>query len=131
MKVVGLNKVFLSRRAGFRMLRYRVPEVWVLAGLLVLLFGVGERVVGLADPSAGLPLKLTWLFVLQGVIVFFGALALCWWLLQRAWFVLGLPAVSSLVVYFEDLELWQKLGFYFASFALLVLALVGCLIAIC
>ncbi len=72
-----------------------------------------------------------WLLILLALLVFLMAVALNWWLLQRFWFFLGLPALGLMVSQFKSLELWQQLGFYWASFALLLLVSTMCLMAIC
>ncbi|MCD0487911.1 hypothetical protein LPB86_06705 [Pedobacter sp. MC2016-14] len=133
MRMISLKQPF---NAWYRLKKllaqvFKIPQPWFLFGILLLLFTMSEKLIGLTDPSAGLPLKLTWLFMMQGLIAFSIILLLCWYLMQQFWMLLGLPALNSLIVHFDKLKLCQKLGFYFALFALLVLASVGCLIAIC
>ncbi|MOA37162.1 hypothetical protein D3C78_1587350 [compost metagenome] len=55
---------------------------------------------------------------------------LCWWLLHRFWLSLGLPDTGSMVSQFKALESWQQLSFLWASFALLLLTMLGVLSAI-
>ena len=110
---------------------FKIPHPWMLFTVILMLFTLGEKLISVTDPTAGLPLKLTWLFMLQGLMVFMLILVVCWYLMQQFWSVLGLPDLNSLVFQFKQLQLCQKLGFYFACYALLVLASVGCLIAIC
>lgn len=115
----------------FEKLRPLGPEAWMVFALLLLIFILGQCTLGITDPDVLLPVNLTWLFVLQGMLVFLMVLALCWFLLGRFWAAAGLPDFESMVVQFNKLELWMQLGFYVALFALLVFAAVACLIAIC
>jgi hypothetical protein len=82
-----------------------------------------DNTIGYIDPSI-------WLLVLLAIICFLIILPLSWWLLQRIWRVLNLPSLELMVSQFKFLEVWQQLGFYFACFALLLLAGVGCLVAV-
>ncbi|MES2455598.1 MAG: hypothetical protein V4594_08665 [Bacteroidota bacterium] len=67
------------------------------------------------------------LMVVLGLISFLILLELVWWLLNRFWLRLGLPGLEVLVIYYRRMEVWQQVMFYWASFALLLLAGVGCL----
>jgi hypothetical protein len=69
------------------------------------------------------------LMVLLSLISFLLVLGLCWWLLKRFWIIADLPALGTMVLQFKTLELWEQLKFSFALFALLLLAGVGCLMA--
>ncbi len=109
----------------------KMPKLWLLPGLLLLLWFAGRSLILMSDPTAGLGDQDAWLYMLQGLLVFMMVVPLSWWLLQRFWMALGLPSITGLIVHFKDLEPWQKLVFYFSSYALLLLAAVGCLIAIC
>jgi len=73
----------------------------------------------------------TWLYIMMSIICFVLVLWLCWYLLNRFWEIIGLPALGDMVLQFNTLKLWQQLGFYWLSFALLLLAAVMCLAAIC
>lgn len=83
------------------------------------------------DPVAGYVDPSIWLLILISLICFKAVLFLSFWILKAAWSSLGLPALSNMVLHFKRLTLCQQFGFYYASFALLLLAGVGCLIAIC
>jgi hypothetical protein len=72
-----------------------------------------------------------WLLIVLSIICFLALTALCWWILEIFWKGLQLPSFYSLMFNFKLLTPWFQLGFYWASFALLLLAAVGCLIAIC
>lgn len=83
------------------------------------------------DETAGNIDQSIWLLVLLSLISFLLVVGLCWWLLQRVWQLIGLPLFSDMVSQFNTLLLWQQLSFYWASFALLLLAASVCLAAIC
>ena len=83
------------------------------------------------DETAGSVDQSIWLLVLLSLIGFLLICGLCWWLLRYFWMVLELPSIKKMVSQFKFLPLWQQLSFYYASFALLLLAAMGCLIAIC
>ena len=72
-----------------------------------------------------------WLLIILSMICFLTITGLCWWLLQRFWQSLGLPAFSKLVSQFNSLESWQQLGLYLFCFALLLFTAIGSLVAIC
>jgi hypothetical protein len=79
---------------------------------------------GYIDPSI-------WLLILIGIICFLMMIALSAWILLRLWVVVGLPAPHKIILQFNYLESCQKLKFLLAAYALLLLAGVGCLVAIC
>ena len=95
--------------------------IWCFAPGLILQF----------DNTAGSIDQSIWLLIILSLISFLLITALCWWLLHRAWSMMGLPSVSTMVSQFNSLTSWQQLGFYWASFVSLLLAALGCLIAIC
>jgi hypothetical protein len=83
------------------------------------------------DETAGNIDQSIWLLILLSLISFLLVAGLCWWLLQRFWSMSGLPSFTKMVSQFNNLALWQQLSFYWASFALLLLAASVCLSAIC
>ena len=89
------------------------------------------EVIHYSDPTAGMVDQGIWMLVIISLICFLLITGLCWWLLKRFWISLDLPSLQLLVSHFKSLELWQQLGFLWASFALLILAAVGSLMAIC
>jgi len=101
---------------------------WI--GLLLLMvvrvfaFPQGNPMDGWIDP-------VIWPLILLSLVCFLGLVGLCWLLMRWFWGMMGLPGFGSMVLQFKSMELWMQLGFYWASFALLVLAAVGCLSAIC
>ncbi|WP_285058415.1 hypothetical protein [Pedobacter ginsengisoli] len=113
-----------------RRVRAGVKKEHTLLGGLLLLWGVSPELMRLLDETSGFIDQSIWLLVLLALISFLLAVGLCWWLLGRFWVSMGLPAFGDMVLHFNRLVLWQKLGFYFASFALLLLSAVGCLAAV-
>lgn len=83
------------------------------------------------DQTAGNIDQSIWLLIILSLISFLLLTALSWWLIQRFWLLAGLPSLSTMVSHFNTLLLWQQLGYYWASFALLLFAAVACLGAIC
>ncbi|MHA4896274.1 hypothetical protein ACXZ1K_16090 [Pedobacter sp. PWIIR3] len=83
------------------------------------------------DPTAGYIDPTIWMLILISLLcvpILVGISAL---LLTQLWKLIGLPAPTNIVSQFNALPSWQKLKFLFASYALLLLAGIGCLIAIC
>ncbi|TCC99436.1 hypothetical protein [Pedobacter hiemivivus] len=103
---------------------------YLLFGLCLLLWPLLQRVIMNWDPMMGVIDPNIWLLILISLICFLIVTGLCWWLLQSFWMALGLPLLTEMVLSFKKLALWQQLGFYWASFALLLLAAVGVLTAI-
>lgn len=83
------------------------------------------------DPAGAVIGQNIWLLLVLGLIAFLLILALCAWLMHLFLLKMGLPNLSLMVSQFKTLELWQQLGFYFASFGLLLAAALACLTAIC
>lgn len=104
---------------------------FVLLPLLVWLWLLLPEWLRQADPSAGSVDQSIWLLIVLGLICFLLICALCWWLLKQAWAVLALPPINTMVPLFNTLTSWQQISLYWASFALLLLAALGCLSAIC
>ena len=130
MKISILKKP-VRRAFSLRVFTLKYAEVYLLFGLLALLWVTGTRALESDPMAAAMDDRNLYLLIIMSLICFLGLLSLCWWLLQIAWRSLKLPAINSLVMDFKDLELWQQLGFVWASFALLLLAAVGSLMAIC
>lgn len=110
----------------------RTPlEIYLLQALLFLFWLVLPVLLRNADATVGSIDQSIWLLILLALICFLLMLGFCWWLLARFWRAMGLPRFNDMVSHFKDLALWQQLGFYYAAFAVLLLAGVGCLAAIC
>ena len=82
------------------------------------------------NPGMGVPDAGIWQLSLFSACNFLGFTALAWWLLQRLWRALGLPAPQQMVSQFKKLDLWQQFAFFWASFALLLWAALQCLTAV-
>ena len=106
-------------------------KVVLLFVVLALSWPLAQDMVLSIDPTSGYVDTSIWILLLLSLICFLGMIGLCWWLLKRFWMALGLPSLRVMVLQFNELMIWQQLGFYFASFALLLLAAIGSLIAIC
>lgn len=102
----------------------------LLFGILLLLWPVAQHLIIQSDQTIGFVDPNIWLLLLLSLIAFLGVTALCWWLLQQFWMSMGLPGLGIMVLQFNTLEVWQQLGFYWASLCLLLLAAVGVLSAI-
>ena len=103
---------------------------FLLLGILLLSWPFVQRLVMWSDPTIGFIDPNIWLLLLLGLIAFMMTVGLCWWFMQQFWTSMGLPALGNMVLQYKQLSLWQQLGFYWASFGLLLLAAVGVLIAI-
>ncbi len=123
MKTIGLNK---PADSGMEILK-----VMMLFVILVLSWPLAQRMVQQVDATAGYVDPSIIVLIVLALICFLGMIGLSCWLMKRFLVVFGLPGLGSMVLQFNELLLWQQLGFYFASFALLLLAGIGCLIAIC
>ena len=113
--------------------RERDVEIWrvvLLFVILVLMWPMVQQQLFKFDVTVGyVDLSILVLIVIS-LICFLGLIGLCWWLLQRFLLVYELPGFGSLVLRFNEMELWVQLGFYFACYALLLLAGVGCFVAV-
>jgi len=83
-----------------------------------------DLTMGYVDPSI-------WMLILIALGCFLLIIGLSAWIMLRLWTVVGLPAPQKIISQFNYLESCQKLKFLFAAYALLLLAGVGCLVAIC
>lgn len=111
--------------------KYTKLQPFVLFLLLLLFWFLLPAWLTGIDPTIGTVDQGIWLLVLLSLITFLIVLALCWWLLQQMWLKLGLTPIQKIVSQFNTLSLWQQLSFYWASFALLLLAVSIIIIAIC
>jgi hypothetical protein len=94
----------------------------VLWGMVTEFWSSPEMTAGINE---GVPLM-----VVLALISFLVLLELVWWLLNRFWNRLGLPGLEVLVIYYRRMEVWQQVGLYWLSFALLLVSAVGCLAAV-
>ncbi|MBE9599464.1 hypothetical protein [Pedobacter sp. MC2016-24] len=112
---------------NFKMPKFPAKEMELgLVGIMMLFaWFVLPKMMHSGDVTTGYIDQSIWLLILLSLISFLLTVGLCWWVLQRFWLNTGLPGLNSMVLNFRDLELWQQLGFYFACFAVLLLAAVG------
>ncbi|HMI02589.1 MAG TPA: hypothetical protein VK541_08920 [Pedobacter sp.] len=113
--------------------RERDVEIWrvvVLFGILVLMWPMVQQQLFRFDSTVGYVDPSILVLIVISLICFLGLIGLCWWLLQRFLLVFELPGFGSLVLRFNEMEVWVQLGFYFACYALLLLAGVGCFVAV-
>ena len=117
----------------------RFPRNWgfqgyswhLVFGFVLLVYVAVRSMLTRVDPSAVAGIEAVWLLVVISGMVFLGIVFGCWWLLNRFLVAMGLPEIRFMVLQFKGLMVWQQLGFYLCLFGLLVLAAVGCLIAVC
>lgn len=134
MNTLKISKASLLKRhiTSDRLLYYsRVNYHWSL--LMVVLFSLlaaGQYLIIGFDPTNGFIDPNIWLLLLLSLIAFLVVTGLCWWLLHLFWMSLGLPVLGNMVSQFKVLSPWQQLGFYWASFGLLLLAAVGVMMAV-
>jgi hypothetical protein len=115
---------FLDSFIGLKNSFNGVKKEYHLLGCLSIVWLLWPRLLGGSDQSILGQMILA-------IIGFLLLLALCWWLLGRFWRGLGLPDMEFMVSQFKRLRTWQQLSFYMGLFALLLLAGVACLAAIC
>jgi hypothetical protein len=104
---------------------------WLVFLLLLSIWFIPAASIHSIDPAAVAPDQSQWLMIVLSLITFLMIMALCWWLLDRQWRLIGLPPISQIVLHFKLITQCQQLAFYFFSFALVLLAALACLVAIC
>nr|WP_068893084.1 hypothetical protein [Pedobacter panaciterrae] len=111
---------------------YESIKIAALLIIMVLLWPFAQQMVFSFDETAGYidPGNMV-LLVLMSLITFVVIVVLSGWILKRFLAAQNLPGVGIMVLQFKKLELWQQLGFYWASFALLLLAAAMSVMAIC
>jgi len=123
-----MNKIDLNKHEEWGL---ELRKVLMLFMILLVSWPFVQGMVQRLDVTAGYVDPSILVLVVLSLLCFLGMIGLSWWLVKRFWMALGLPSLGGMVLQFNELLLWQQLGFYFASFALLLLAGVGCLAAIC
>ena len=121
---------------GFRVhsgsaISIHMPKPVLLFVLLLLCWFFLPGLLHQIDETAGNVDQSIWLLVVLSLIGFMLICGLCWWMLKYFWMILELPSIDKMVSQVKFLPLGQQLSFYYASFALLLLAAMGCLLAIC
>ena len=130
MNTFKIQDDFLYRAIPVKAKRMKNYLPVLLLGLLLLSWPLVQGLVMWSDPTIGFIDPNIWLLLLLGLIAFMMTVGLCWWFMQQFWMSMGLPALGNMVLQYKHLSLWQQLGFYWASFGLLLLAAVGVLTAI-
>ncbi|RZM23365.1 MAG: hypothetical protein EOO88_26405 [Pedobacter sp.] len=108
----------------------KVLEPIMLITIMVLGWQTFTKILTKLDVTVALLDAGIWQLLVLAVLIFIGWLIIAWHLTHHFWQRLGLVELSNMVSQFKNLALWQQLGFYWASFALLLLAGVGCLAAV-
>ncbi|TKC06174.1 hypothetical protein [Pedobacter frigoris] len=127
MNVISLNRNDIRREYAWGFMAHVKKEHAMVGVLLMVLMGMH----GWFDDEAGTVafiVKSTMPLLLMNLTSFMVIVALCWWLLQRAWVAMGLPEFENMVLQFKEMNICRQLGFYFASFVLLVWAVVSLLV---
>ncbi len=118
----------LTKPIGIPISRYMPMAITALA-LLVLwqlvpfMLHFGNQQTGILDNSI-------WQLLLFAAFAFLGLLLLSAAVYRMLIGLLNLPAVHTMVSQFKTLTSWQQISLYWASFALLLLAAVGYLVAV-
>jgi hypothetical protein len=107
----------------------RVQALLLFYTLLVI-WVIGPHVLQYYDPTASSIDQSIWLLVVLAMLCFMLLLSLCWWIFKNVWKVIGLPDLHMMVSQFNLLSPWQQLSFFWASFALVLLAALGSLSAV-
>lgn len=102
----------------------------LIAIIILLLWLTLPHLIRHFEPTAALLDTGIWQLIVLSLICFTSILTGSWWLLQKTWQRIGLPDLSNMVSQFKNLALWQQLAFYWASFALLLLAGIACIAAV-
>ena len=87
------------------------------------LFFSQDQSIGYLDPSIVI-------LIILSFICFITIVGLCGWLFNIAIKAAGMPEFKFIISQFNTISVWQQLGFYYAFYALLLLAGVGCLVAV-
>jgi len=111
-------------------LSWRGMEKYLVGVILILSWFTLQRAVQSGDLSIGVLDPSIWLLLLLSLICFITVTGISFWIIKRFAVVMGLPTAGSIILQFNSLEIWQQLSFYWASFALLLLAGVGSLSAV-
>ncbi len=111
---------------------YEALKIALLLTILALLWPFAQQMVFNSDETAGYidPGSMVQL-LLMSLITFIVIVVLSGWLFKRFLAAQNLPGMGIMVLQFRKLELWQQLGFYWASFALLLLAAAMSVMAVC
>ena len=98
--------------------------------LLLIVWSVMPRWLHMEAEAASINESI-WLLIVVSMIAFLAICAITWWLMQQFWLRLGLPQIQQMVSQFNTLTSWQQLSLFSLYFVSVLLAALGCLIAIC
>jgi hypothetical protein len=98
--------------------------------ILILLWPLVQRLLVAYDPTTGYVDPSILILIVISLICFVGIVGISGWLMQKAIKSLGLPNIGNIVSQFNMMAIWHQIGFYYVSYALLLLAGVGCLVAV-
>ncbi|MES2827403.1 MAG: hypothetical protein V4687_04595 [Bacteroidota bacterium] len=109
---------------------YEILKPVLLLVILILAYPIVQYLVIKNDPTAGYVDPSILVLAVMGLALFLVMIGLCAWLFSKVTSFYGLPAVGILVSQFKTLSVCHQLGFYLASFSLLLFAGVMCVMAI-
>ncbi|WP_083252188.1 hypothetical protein [Pedobacter steynii] len=115
----------------FKLRPFKWAEPIAIFSILLSIWTFSPVLLRFADDTAGNIDQSIWLLIVLSLMSFLLITGLSWWILQRFWFMSGLPSILSMVSQFNTLLLWQQISFFLASFALLLMSSTGVLIALC
>jgi hypothetical protein len=114
-----------------RIYQLKALEPLLLFVLLLLTWCFAPHFTQGDNPTLGMVDQGMWVLLILALIAFLMICAISWWLLKYFWILLGLPSLEQMVLQFNRLEAWQQLSFFLVSFVSLLLAAMGCVVAIC
>jgi hypothetical protein len=114
-----------------RMYQLKALEPLLLFVMLLLTWCFAPRLIQGDNPALGLVDQGMWVLLILALLAFLMICATSWWLIKHFWMLLGLPSLEQMVLQFNRLQAWQQLSFFLASFVSLLLAAMGCVVAIC
>lgn len=115
----------------FKLRPFKWAEPIAIFFILLSIWTFSPVLLRFADDTVGNIDQSIWLLIVLSLMSFLLITGLSWWILQRFWFMSGLPSILSMVSQFNTLLLWQQISFFLASFALLLMSSTGVLIALC
>jgi hypothetical protein len=124
-----MRQILIKRGLYLLELLMGVKKEHRLLGVLMVLWVLVTMFWSSPEMSTGINESVP-LMVVLGLISLLVLLELAWWVFNRFWLRVGLPGIEVIAIYYRRMEVWQQVMFYWASFALVLLAGVGCLAAI-
>jgi hypothetical protein len=124
-----MKELIMNRATYVLNLLNEIKKEHRLMIVLMLLWSIVTNLFSSPEFSAGINQSVPIMIVIS-LITFLILLCISYWLLERFWQRVGLPGIGSMVLQYKKMQAWQKLGFYWLSFALLLLTGVMCLAAI-